>query len=284
MARRSRPGIDTDTPSTTMRGEPPEPKPEFLGPEFAAPFQERGVVGAYLYRPPYPPELFDMLVGLIRAEPRVVLDVGCGTGNIARPLAPRVERVDAVDVSAAMIERGQRLPGGDSPALRWMCGRAEDAPLHPPYALITAGASLHWMDWDIVLPRFQGLLVPGGYLVIIHQDEATAPWTAAVRELIRRYSTNPHHRPVDLSGELERRRMFRKHGEARTVPVRFSQPLDEYVESHHSMSRLTRERMGAEAAAAFDRELTAAVAPHCRDGRVELELVVSVVWGQPVSP
>ena len=284
MARRSPSDHEAGTPLTTVQGGPPEPKPAFLGPDFAAPFKERGVVEAYRHRPPYPPELFDLLVGLIRAEPRVVLDAGCGTGNLARPLAPRVERVDAVDFSAAMIERGRRLPGGDHPALRWICGRAEDAPLHPPYGLVTAGASLHWMDWGIVLPRFQSLLVPGGHLAIINQDESPAPWTAAVQELMRRYSTNPHHRPVDLLGELDRRRLFRKEGEARTVPVRFSQPLHAYVESHHSISRLTRERMGANAAAAFDRELQEAVAPHCRDGRVELDLVASVVWGQPLSP
>src|SRR5439155_17899141 len=103
---------------------------------------------AYRSRPPYPDELFEILAGLISDEPRVVLDAGCGTGEIARPLLGRVDRVDAVDFSPAMIERGRRSPGGDHPNLRWIVGRAEDVPLAPPYALITAGASLHWMDWE----------------------------------------------------------------------------------------------------------------------------------------
>jgi 2-polyprenyl-3-methyl-5-hydroxy-6-metoxy-1,4-benzoquinol methylase len=110
-------------------------------------FQDRSVAAAYRLRPPYPPETFEVLAGLLADGPRVALDVGCGDGAIARPLAPLVDRVDAVDASAAMIEAGKGLPGGGHPRLRWIIGRAEDAPLRPPYALVTAGSSLHWMDW-----------------------------------------------------------------------------------------------------------------------------------------
>ncbi len=64
-----------------------------------------------------------------------------------------VDRVDAIDFSAAMVSAGQRLPSGLHPNLRWICCKAEDAPLVPPYALITAGNSLHWMDWHALMPR-----------------------------------------------------------------------------------------------------------------------------------
>jgi hypothetical protein len=30
--------------------------------------------------------------------------------------------------------------------------------LQPPYALVTAGAGLHWMDWNIVMLRFADLI------------------------------------------------------------------------------------------------------------------------------
>src|SRR5262249_55186769 len=65
------------------------PKPDHLGPEYAAQFGDPSVVAAYRHRPPYPAEVFDILVGLIADEPRAVLDVGTGTGEIARGLAPR---------------------------------------------------------------------------------------------------------------------------------------------------------------------------------------------------
>ncbi len=61
-------------------------KPEQWAPEYAEPFQDRSVVQASRHCPPYPPEVFEILAGLIQAEPespRQVLDVGCGTGSIA---------------------------------------------------------------------------------------------------------------------------------------------------------------------------------------------------------
>jgi predicted TPR repeat methyltransferase len=64
----------------------------------------------YPYRPPYPDEAIELLVELIRDGPRTVLDAGCGTGDLSRRLAPRVDRVDAVDASAAMLAKGRQLP------------------------------------------------------------------------------------------------------------------------------------------------------------------------------
>src|SRR5262245_11507173 len=83
-------------------GPPLQQKPAGLAPEYAAQFQDRSVADAYHHRPPYPDEVFAILTGLITCEPRAVLDAGCGTGDIARRLAPLVARVDAVDFSPAM--------------------------------------------------------------------------------------------------------------------------------------------------------------------------------------
>src|SRR5688572_11670536 len=77
-----------------------QPKPAHLGEAYAAQFSDPGIVAAYHHRPPYPAPTFPMLAGLIGSPPRVVLDAGCGTGDIARGLLPFVERIDAVDRSA----------------------------------------------------------------------------------------------------------------------------------------------------------------------------------------
>ena len=74
-----------------------------------------------------------------------MLDLGAGEGPLARPLAARVDQVDAVEISAAMVSEGRRRPGGDAANLRWIIGAAETARLGGPYALVTAGASMHWM-------------------------------------------------------------------------------------------------------------------------------------------
>lgn len=260
------------------------PKPKHLGPEYGAQFKDKSIVAAYQYRPPYPPELFDILAGLITAEPRAVLDAGTGTGYIARPLASYVDRVDAVDFSAEMIAAGKKLPGGDHPHLNWIEGPIEIVKLSPPYGLITAAQSLHWMAWDVVMPRFRQYLVPGGYLALIFKDIEPSPWDANLQALIPRYSTNQDYQPYSLLDELQRRGLFVKAGEKRTAPVPFRQTLDAYIESWHSRNGLSRDRMEPAAATAFDEEVRALVSSFHSDGVFDRSVVGHVVWGFPQEP
>jgi hypothetical protein len=88
-------------------------RPTASGSTASGQFNEQSVVAAYAHRPPIPAPVFDVLLGLLADGPGAVLDAGCGTGAVARRLAPHVARVDAVDVSRPMIDAGRRLPGGD---------------------------------------------------------------------------------------------------------------------------------------------------------------------------
>ncbi|HEY7357103.1 MAG TPA: class I SAM-dependent methyltransferase [Ktedonobacterales bacterium] len=259
------------------------PKPDFLTPEAAAAFQHPGVARAYRYRPTYAAAVFDILAGLVVDQPRHVLDVGCGTGLLARHFVERVERVDAVDVSEEMIEQGKLLPQGDHPNLTWILGRAEDAPLHPPYSLITAGDSLHWMDWEVVMPRFARMLTPRGKLAVLGADQLPPPWQDALLPVIQRYSVMSNWQPYDLIKELEERSLFRRVGSQRTEPTPFVQTVDEYIASFHARASLAWGRMTADAAAAFDSEVRALVSRFSPE-QVELQLVTEVVWGIPLDP
>lgn len=42
-----------------------QPKPRNLSPEYGAWFKDPSVVAAYPHRPPYPAEVFDLLISLI---------------------------------------------------------------------------------------------------------------------------------------------------------------------------------------------------------------------------
>ena len=259
-------------------------KPDHLGPDYAAQFTDRSVVAAYHLRPPYLDSVFDRLTDLIVDRPRTVLDVGTGTGAIARRLAVRVDRVDAVDPSREMIARGRRLPGGDAPNLRWLRGCAEDVVLSPPYALITAAASLHWMDWTVVLPRFRDLLTPGGVLAVIEDREVSPPWGAALGPLIAAFSTNRAYRPYELIDELETRGLFRQLGRYRTQAVPFFQPLTDHIESFHARNGFSRDRMAPGRAAEFDQRLQLLLEPFATDTPdriIRVERVNEIVWGLP---
>src|SRR5207248_8537433 len=149
---------------------------------------------AYRHRPPYPDEVFEILASLITDEPRTVLDVGAGSGDIARRLVDFVERVDAVDFSQNMIERGKQLPNGDYPHLHWIYGKVEEVALSPPYALITAGSSIHWMEWERAFPRFRSMLTPYGYLALVYRRTLSMPWDADLRKLRAQFLTHGDHR------------------------------------------------------------------------------------------
>src|SRR5579875_684138 len=218
-------------------------KPAHLTAENAARFRDQSVVDLYHLRLPYPPEVFDTLVELVTDEPRAVLDVGTGTGDLARRLVNQVDRVDAVDVSAAMIARGQTLPEGDNPRLHWIEGRIEDVALQPPYALILAGDSMHWMEWETVFPRFAELRTPHGVVAVVHRDELDPPWQDGLTRLIQQYSTIRNYQPFDLFAELEQRGLFREVGRRETAPVTSLQSIDDYIASFHSRSSLSRDHM-----------------------------------------
>lgn len=263
------------------------PRPEQWGLEYATRFRDQGVVDAYHFRPPYPEETFDILASLISDEPRAALDVGCGSGDIARRLVQCVERVDAVDFSLPMIEKGKRLPNGDNPNLRWIHSTAEEAPLDPPYALITAGMSIHWMDWDIILPRFRDALTPHGYLVVLSMEGSlpwhdALPWEREVHEIVKRYSTSPKYQEIDMIKEWQTRGLFEQLGEKDTAPVWFAQSVNDYIAAFHSMSSLSREHMGQENADAFDREVRAVVSKYNANGMIEKQVYTTMVWGRPL--
>jgi len=260
-----------------------EAKPSFLGPRYASVFEDPAVVASYHTRPPYPEEVFDLLAELLAGRPGPVLDLGCGTGIIARrlvSLAGLVERVDALDVSSAMLAEGRRLPEGDHPDLRWILGRAEDAPLQPPYTLATAAASLHWMDWAVVLPRLHDLLALNGVLVIVVDNSLPTPWQAELLPTLARYSTNQEYRlGFDLVAALQERGLFDLHQRRRTEPVPFQQPLETYIESFHARSGFSCDRMTPSAIAEFDEAVRAVVSRY--GDPVELQILADIAWGRP---
>lgn len=266
-----------------MARSPHAPKPKHLNPDYGAQWQDSGMARAYRHRPPYGDATFDMLVALVLEDrDAAVLDVGCGTGDLARPLAERFERVDAVDASEAMVAAGKACSGGKAPGLHWIVAPMETAPLTGPYDLAVAGESIHWMNWERVFPRIAEALAPEAMLAIIERREAAQPWADELGRLIRRYSTNQDYAPFDIVAGLEERGHFELVGTHTTKLQTFKQPREEFIEAIHSRNGFSRARMGVNAPV-FDAAFRDLLMRHGLFDDVELEISTVIRWGRPRS-
>jgi SAM-dependent methyltransferase len=259
------------------------PKPKHLEPEYGTQFSDPSVASAYPFRPPYPDEVYTILAGLMVDAPRLVLELGCGLGEIARRLAAQTDRVDAVDPSQAMLAVARTLPGGERRNIQWCCCTAEEFTYVPGYGLVIAAESLHWMDWHRVLPAIRAALAPRGRLAVLGRRPDTVPWWRALRPLIPLYSTNRDFQPYDLLEELARRQLFHPEGRATTTPVLFGQSIEDYVESWHSRNGFSRDRMSTARALEFDARVREIVMPYAQAGLLRYEVQVDLAWGVPCT-
>jgi len=140
------------------------------------------------------------------------------------------------------------------------------------------------MEWDIVLPLFLRILSPCGYLALVTRVTEHTPWDDRLQELINHFSTNREYLPYDLVEELEQRKLFQSHGFLVTQPILMKQSGEDYVQSFHSRNGFSRERMGEEAATAFDEEAWKVISPFLQDRQLLLSTVSTVVWGVPQRP
>lgn len=251
--------------------------------QLARAFADVEVARKYAYRPPYPPEVFVVLRRLL-VPPETVLDAGCGTGALTRGLAEFAARVDAVDPSEAMLREARELTG-EHPGIHWIRGRAEDVGLTPPYGLITAGASVHWMDPADVMPRFQQVLASGARLAIVDMEyvHPPTPLRDEFISVIERHSALGHHDDfAELVANLEAAGHFAKEGEYRTKAVTFEQSVDDYLAMLASTSSLSRATLGDQAEE-FEREARAVFGRYEVD-RVRFDVVGLIAWGRPLRP
>jgi SAM-dependent methyltransferase len=155
------------------------------------------------YRAGFPDRFFERLfaAGWVKAGDRV-LDLGTGTGNVARGLALRDCIVTAVDRSQPLLEQAAILDREAGVQIRYLLASAEDTglPAHS-FNAITAGQCWHWFDKQRAGREIMRLLKPGGTLILAHFGRLPLPGSVveATENLIR------EHNPDWYGGVIQRR-------------------------------------------------------------------------------
>jgi SAM-dependent methyltransferase len=122
-------------------------------------------------RPGYPAEIVSLLehrCGLSRTS--TLIDVGCGTGLLAKVFCEFGCRVIGVEPNAAMREAGQRYLARYR-NFKMLEGQAESIPLPGASVdFITAGQAFHWFDLTRSRHEFMRILRPDGWAVLVWND------------------------------------------------------------------------------------------------------------------
>lgn len=142
-----------------------------------------------VYRPAFDVRLFERLRALGIGMPgQSILDVGAGTGLLARELRAGGARVVECDASMELLRQArgaarvaayaERLPFAD-----WR------------FDVVTAGQCWHWFDRRVAPLEIRRVLRPGGRLAIVYQTYLPLPGNvaAASETLILRYRPQWRH-------------------------------------------------------------------------------------------
>jgi SAM-dependent methyltransferase len=104
----------------------------------------------------------DLLELLGPAPGETVLDLGCGTGELAAAIQARGARVWALDRDPAMVAAARERLGAD----RVLLADGRGFSLPEPVDAVFSNAALHWMDSPAeVIARVRAALRPGGRFV-----------------------------------------------------------------------------------------------------------------------
>ncbi|MCH7713209.1 MAG: methyltransferase domain-containing protein [Chloroflexi bacterium] len=125
------------------------------------------------------------LIGRIPLEsPRVIYDLGCGTGSGTVILKERWPgaRVTGVDSSEAMLEKTRTLEAG----VFWQHSDLNAWEPSAPADLLFSNAVFHWLDdHHALFPRLMTKLAPGGVLAVQMPLNWGAPTHRLIAETVR---------------------------------------------------------------------------------------------------
>lgn len=122
------------------------------------------------FRPAPPAALLRILKQLTDAErPRLVVDLGAGTGLSTRAWAPEADRVVGVEANEAMVAEARRATTAGN--VEYVAGFASETGVQDGAAdIVTCAQAFHWMEPQPVLRETGRILRAGGVFAAYDYD------------------------------------------------------------------------------------------------------------------
>lgn len=150
------------------------------------------------WRQGFPPDFYAHLEGLgVGLPEQELLDLGSGSGLMARAFARRGCRVTALDPSETLLAEARRQAAEEGLAIHHRRAWAEDTGLDGgSFDAIAAGTCWHWFDRPKAAAECRRLLRPGGRLAIAHLDWLRLPGNVidVTQKMIQVYNPEHHSR------------------------------------------------------------------------------------------
>jgi SAM-dependent methyltransferase len=147
----------------------------------------------YPGRIPYAPGFFPALANMLGlSNESFVLDLACGTGELAGGLAPYCGSVLGIDRSAEMLAMRRSLPAN----VRFMTADLSSGTLQIPQPadLVTIGRALHYLKPETLLPFLQSSTKPSASILICNSRiRRSTPWAEDYNRLIASYVERIKH-------------------------------------------------------------------------------------------
>jgi cyclopropane fatty-acyl-phospholipid synthase-like methyltransferase len=155
-----------------------------------------------VYRPGYPASFYTVLQAVGIGRPgQHILDLGTGTGVLARAFAQQGAQVIGIDIAEAQIVTAQQLAAQEHLDIRFMTCAAEDAEFPPQsFDIVSCGQSWLYFDTQRMIPLVKTWLKPAGKLVLTYLSwlPRKDPIAHASEQLVLQY--NPHWSDADFPG------------------------------------------------------------------------------------
>jgi SAM-dependent methyltransferase len=134
------------------------------------------------HRAGFPDSLFERLAAHgIGTNGQSIVDLGTGTGSLARGFARRGAQVVGIDPAEPMLEAARELDAEAGVRVEYRVGRAEDTGLpDAAFDVVAAGQCWHWFERPRAAAEVARILRPDGMLVIAHFD-----WIPLAGNLVR---------------------------------------------------------------------------------------------------